>query len=101
MGRSVSDEVKQSVEKDLPRGIRAFKALAKFDPYVAGSDLTLADCAAFVHLPLISLATKLAFGRDALEDLPQVKPYLNMIGERPAFRKVSDERKAAQAALKK
>jgi hypothetical protein len=30
-----------------------------------------------------------------------VKPYLNMIGERPAFRKVSDERKAAQAALKK
>ena len=101
MGRSVSDEVRQAVEKDLPRGIRAFKALAKFDPYVAGSDLTLADCAAFVHLPLISLATKLAFGRDFLEDLPQVKPYLKMIGERPAFRKVSDERKAAQAAFKK
>jgi len=30
-----------------------------------------------------------------------VKPYLKMIGERPAFKKVNDERKAAQAAQKK
>ena len=44
--RPVSDEVKQSVEKDLMKGIRAFKALAKFEPYIAGSELTLADCAA-------------------------------------------------------
>jgi glutathione S-transferase len=100
-GRPVDEQVKQTAEKDLARGVRAFKALAKFEPYIAGKDLTLADCAAFVHLPLISLATKLAYGRDALEDLPQVKPYLKMLGERPAFSKVSDDRKAAQAALKK
>jgi glutathione S-transferase len=100
-GRPVDEEVKQSAEKDLARGVRAFKALAKFEPYIAGKELTLADCAAFVHLPLVSLATRLAYGRDVLEDLPQVKPYLQMLGERPAFRKVSDDRKAAQAALKK
>jgi glutathione S-transferase len=100
-GRPVDEEVKQTAEKDLARGVRAFKALAKFEPYIAGKELTLADCAAFVHLPLVSLATRLAYGRDVLEDLPQVKPYLQMLGERPAFRKVSDDRKAAQAALKK
>jgi glutathione S-transferase len=100
-GRPVDEQVKQSAEKDLAKGVRAFKALAKFEPYIAGKELTLADCAAFVHLPLVSLATKLAYGRDVLEDLPQVKPYLQMLGERPAFRKVSDDRKAAQAALKK
>lgn len=98
-GRSISDEVKLSVEKDLPRGVRAFCKLARFDPYVAGSELTLADCAAFVHLPLVSLATKLAFGRDFLEELPQVKPYIRMLGERPAFRQVNEDRKAAQAAM--
>jgi len=97
--RPVSDEVKQSVEKDLMKGIRAFKALAKFEPYIAGSELTLADCAAFVHLPLVSLATKHGFGRDFLDEIPQVKPYLKMLGERPAFSKVNQDRKAAQAAM--
>ena len=97
--RPVSDEVKTATEKDLAKGIRAFKTLVRFDPYIAGRELTLADCAAFVHLPLVSLATKHGFGRDFLDEMPQVKPYLRMLGERPAFRKVNEDRKAAQAAL--
>ena len=97
-GRPVDEQVKQAVEKDIAKGVRAFRALAKFDPYIAGSELTLADCAAFVHLPLVSLSTKLAYGRDVLEDLAPLKPYLKMLGERPAFRQVNEERKAAQAA---
>ena len=97
-GRPVDEQVKQAVEKELARGVRAFKALARFEPYLAGPELTLADCAAFVHLPLVSLATKLGYGRDVLEDLPQMKSYLRMLGERPAFRQVNEERKAAQAA---
>jgi len=100
-GRTVSDEVKQSAEKDLAKGLRTFRRLAKFAPHVAGAELTLADCAAFVHLPLVSLTTKIMYGRDALEDMAQVKPYLKMLGERPAFKRVNDDRKAAQAALAK
>jgi glutathione S-transferase len=100
-GRPVDEEVKRAVEKDLAKGVRAFKALAKFDPYLAGAELTLADCAAFVHLPLVSLATKIGYGRDVLEDVVPLKPYLRMLGERPAFRQVNDERKAAQAAMQK
>jgi glutathione S-transferase len=100
-GGKVSDEVKQSVQKDLAKGVRALKALAKFDPYIAGRDLTIADCAAFVHLPLVSLTTRLAYGRDVLEDIAPLKPYLKMLGERPAFNQVNQDRKAAQAALAK
>src|SRR3954470_11168839 len=90
-GRQPDEALKQAVEKDLAKGIRAFRMRAKFDPYVAGSELTLADCAAAAHLPLISLATRLAYGQDLLESMPQVKPYLKMVGERPAFRKVQDD----------
>jgi glutathione S-transferase len=97
-GRPFSDETKAEVERDVAKGVRAFKAVARFEPFVAGRELTLADCAAFVHLPLVSMATKLAYGRDALEDIPQVKPYLKMLGERPAFARVNEDRKAAQAA---
>jgi glutathione S-transferase len=94
--RDISEGTKNAVEKELAKGVRAFKALARFDPYLAGGALTLADCAAFVHLPLVSLASKLAYGRDFLEDLPQVKPCLRMLGERPAFHQVNEDRKAAQ-----
>ena len=101
-GRPADDAVKQAVQKDLPRGIRAFGVRAKFAPYVAGAELTLADCAAYVHLPLVSLATRLAYGEDVFAAaMPQVKPYLAMLGERPAFRRVTEDRKAAQAAMKK
>jgi glutathione S-transferase len=97
-GRPVDEQVKQAVEKELARGVRALKALAKFDPYIAGPALTLADCAAFAHLPLVSLATRLGYGRDVLEDVAPLKPYLKMLGERPAFARVNEDRKAAQAA---
>ena len=96
--RPATEEVKEAVGKDLAKGVRALRQLVKFDPYIAGKELTIADCAAFVHLPLVSLVGKKAFGRDLLDDWPQLKPYLTMLGERPAFKRVNDERKAAQAA---
>jgi len=95
----VSDASKQAVETELSKGLRALKGMAKFAPFIAGSELTLADCAAFVHLPLLSLSTKIVYGRDFLEDIPQVKPYVKMLAERPAFARVNEDRKAAQAAL--
>lgn len=98
-GRTITDETKQAVEKALPKGIRAFRPLAKFDPYIAGKELTFADCAAFVHLPVVSIVTKMVYGRDFLDELPQVKPYIKMLGERPAFKQVNEDRKVAQAAL--
>ena len=99
-GQPADEAVKQAVEKELLKGVRALRSRAKFDPYIGGGQLTLADCAAYVHLPLVSLATKLAYGHDMLESMPQIKPYLKMLGERAAFRQVSDDRKAAQAAMK-
>src|SRR3954471_22117019 len=92
-----SEDTRKSVEKGLQKGVRALRAIGKFSPYLAGSELTLADCAAFVSLPLVTLVSKNAFGRDLLEEIPQVKPYLKMLGERPAFARVNDDRKKAQA----
>jgi glutathione S-transferase len=99
-GQPADEAVKQAVDKDLAKGLRALGTRVKFAPFIAGPELTLADCAAFAHLPLVSLATKLAYGEDRLAPLRQLKPYLAMLGERPAFQRVNEDRKAAQAALK-
>ncbi|MGH8706391.1 MAG: glutathione S-transferase family protein [Burkholderiales bacterium] len=98
-GGTNSEGTKARAEIDVAKGVRALKAVARFDPYIAGKELTVADCAAFVHLPLVTLTTKIVYGRDFLEDVPEVKPYIKMLGERPAFARVNADRKAAQEAM--
>ena len=98
-GGTTSDDVKKEVERDLAKGVRALVSLVKFDPYIAGKTLSLADCAAFVSLPLVSMATKVTFGKDVFEGIPQVKPYLKMLGERPHFARVNADRKVAAEAV--
>jgi glutathione S-transferase len=100
-GQPPDEAVRQAVEKDLAKGLRGLAALVKFSPYIAGDQLTLADCAAFVHLPIVSAATKAAYGRDWLDDLPRWKGYVKMLEERPAFHRVNEDRKAAFAARRK
>jgi glutathione S-transferase len=94
------EDRKAAVEKDLGKGLRALMGLAKFSPFIGGAELTYADCAAYVHLPLVTLSTKTACGRDFLADQPQVKDYLKRLKARPAFAQVDEERKAYQATMK-
>lgn len=104
-GGGVSDETKKEVAQQLEKGVRSLTHLARFAPFIAGKDFTHADCAAFVHLPLLSQATKKTYGRDFLDEfLPEAKAYLKMVGERPHAQKVNADRKAAfeaYAATKK
>lgn len=92
-GGKVSDSVKERQHKLLSRYIPAFASLAKFSPYLAGDRFTLADCAAAVHLPLVSSCTKIIYGADMLADLP-VKDYLKTLSQRETVQKVNADRKA-------
>ena len=91
-GGKVSDGLKQRIRPQLERHVAAFARLAKFGPYIAGEQFTLADCAAAVHLPLVASATKIIYGQDLLAALP-VKDYLKHVGERPTVQKVNADRK--------
>jgi glutathione S-transferase len=92
-GGKVSDSVKEKIGAQLEKNVAAFATLAKFSPFVAGDSLTLADCSAVTHLPLVSGATKLVYGKDFLADLP-VRDYLKHMAERPHMQKVNADRKA-------
>ena len=92
-GGKVSDSAKEKIGDQLTKNVAAFAKLARFSPYVAGDTLSLADCAAVVHLPLVSSATKLIYGRDFLAELP-VRDYLKRMSERPALQQVNADRKA-------
>lgn len=98
-GGKVSDANKARIQKLLARNIAAFQRLAKFAPYLAGADFTLADCAAYVSLPLVALGTKAIYGQDMLQAAGiDWKSYIKLIDQRPSAQKVTADRKRDQEA---
>ncbi|WP_101048283.1 glutathione S-transferase [Macromonas nakdongensis] len=93
-GGQVSDGVKQKVAAQLDKSVAAFAQIARFAPFVAGEQFTVADCAAIVHLPLVASASKLVLGRDVLADVPGVRDYLKRMAERPQVQRINADRKA-------
>lgn len=97
-GGKVSDETKQRVGKLLKRNAAAFGKLAKFSPFIAGEEFTMADCAALAHLPLVGSASKIIYGEDVLADYP-VRDYVKMLAQRPTVQKIDIDRKANREAM--
>jgi glutathione S-transferase len=99
-GGQVTDEVKARVRKQLERNIPAFKRLAKFAPYAAGSEFTLADAAAYAALPAVAQATKAVLGEDLVAAAGiDWKAYLKLLGERPSVQRVNADRKRDLEAM--
>jgi glutathione S-transferase len=104
-GGKLEQSVIDATRKELERNVAAFAKLAKWSPYIAGDAFTVADCAAIVHLPLVSGASKAVWGEDVLAATP-ARDYVKRMGERASVQKVNADRKAnlelrAQMAAKK
>lgn len=97
-GGAVSESNQARVRALLDKNLVGFLRLAKFSPYVAGEDFTLADCSAYVSLPLIAMATKSVYGEDLLASHGiDWKSYAKLIAQRPSAQRVDSDRKADQA----
>lgn len=97
-GGTVSEAAREKVGIQLEKNIAAFAKLASFAPYVAGDSFSMADCAAIVHLPLVSSATKAIYGRDYLAELP-ARDYLARMAERPHVQRINADRKTSTAEM--
>ena len=99
-GSTVSEEVQRRVRKQLTKNIAAFKRLAKFGPYVGGDSFTIADCAAYVSLPLVAMASKKVLGEDLLVAAGiDWKAYAGLIAQRPSAQTVDADKKADAARM--
>lgn len=93
---ALSESNQARIRRDLEARIQALRQLASFGPYLAGAEFTLADCAAWVSLPLVSMATKAVYGEDLLvAGGLDIKPWMALVGARPSAQKVAADRKAA------
>lgn len=96
-GGSLPEKFTARVKGELQKSLAAFAQLAVFKPYVAGDTFTMADCAAYTHLPLAALAGKQVYGEDlVLAAGIDWKGYVKLIEQRPTAQKVAADRKADQ-----
>ena len=96
-GAALPDADKERIRKQLVKNIAAFKRIARFAPYVGGAAFTQADCAAWVSLPLVALASRIALGEDLVAAAAiDWKAYAKLIAQRPSAQKVDADRKAWQ-----
>ena len=90
----------ERVRPQIEKAIGGVKQLASFAPYIGGAQFSLADCAAYVHLPLAGLATRIVYGTDLVAAAGiDWKGYAKLIEQRPSAQKVAADRKADQAAM--
>ncbi|KAF1062624.1 glutathione S-transferase [Burkholderia gladioli] len=94
-GGTASEETQRRVEKRLVGALAAFRKMTRFAPYVLGETYGMADVAAYIHLPIVGLATKAVYGRDLVFEAGiDWKAYSKLVGERPAAQRVTADRKA-------
>ena len=93
-GGTVSEAQQARVRKLLSRNIAGFKRLARFAPFLAGEQFTMADCSGYVSLPLVSMASKAVYG-ECLLNAGGIdwKPYIARVGQRPSAQRVTADRK--------
>jgi glutathione S-transferase len=93
-GGTVSDEVKEKAKASLIKGVEALQRNGKFSPYVAGDSFTYADIMFVYSVNLAGAASKRVLGMNLLENFPQMKELMALIGERESAKKIAADQKA-------
>jgi glutathione S-transferase len=88
---AVSDEVKKIARPLLEQGLSGLRRLARFDPYIAGPELSLADFSATFHFPPVSIASKAIYGRNIIKELPAAGAHREIMAQRASVRRVQAE----------
>jgi glutathione S-transferase len=98
-GGRVSQSVKEKAREDLAAGFATLRRHAKFAPFLAGPDVTLADVLYLYSVDLaVAVAVKL-FGTDPLADWPEASALLARLNENGHAQSIARARDAGRQAF--
>lgn len=94
-GVTLPEKFVQRIGRKLEHNLVALRDRLEFKPYFGSSEFTMADCAAYTHLPTAAITTQLVLGEDLLAAHGiDWKSHAKLIEQRPSGQKVSVDRKA-------
>ena len=74
-GAPLGEEIKARVRTEWERGVKGLQRVVRFAPFIAGSTLTYADCAAYNHLQLTGILSNAIFKKNISDEVPGVGSY--------------------------
>lgn len=95
-GRPASDAEKAAVRALLERGFAALGRLAKFDPYIAGAEISYADFYFRFSVSLATVACKKTLDWNAFREIPHLQELTTLLDQRESIQQVlADQARAA------
>jgi len=94
-GAPANSRIQQQTQESLVKGVRAIRQLARFDPFIAGECLSLADLVALYSLPIADRVARTLWQGKVLEELPGAAAWLERMNERPAMKQIREDQRAS------
>ncbi|MGV3590071.1 MAG: glutathione S-transferase family protein [Gammaproteobacteria bacterium] len=98
-GRELPQHVKDASQPDARKGLVALGRLARFSPWIAGSDFTAADIVVFYSFVLSNRITQAVYGWDMLNELPGLREWFQRFEALDLAQQVLADNRAALEAL--
>ncbi len=92
-GGTVPDAIKEKSRADLEQGVSALKRRARFEPYIAGAEVSYADFVAYFSIPLANLVAQRLFEWDFMADWPELTTMMEKLGARDSIATIEASRK--------
>lgn len=86
--RPASAELKDEVKATLQKGFIALAKIAKFNPYIAGNEVTYADFYFQYSVGTATRACKNSLAWDALNEVANIKELMGLMAQRESIQKV-------------
>jgi glutathione S-transferase len=100
-GQTVDELTNKEVKRALYKGIEGITRCAKFNPYLAGEQLTAADIVFLYSADLASVVADKLFGFDLLDMAPGAKQLMANLNQREDVIKIAEDRKIGNIEFKK
>lgn len=100
-GAPLSQQAHEEVRPALEKGMAALKRMARFDPWVAGSEFSLADIALLHVMGLVLAITKPVYDWDMLEQEPELADWMQRAAAREHSQTVLAAQKKVREAMAK
>ena len=93
-GRPVDHELRKTVHKDLERGFASLSLLARFDPWLAGREMSYADFYFYFSVGLVTRVTKKALNWDTFNEVEGIRDLMSLLAERDSVKRIEADQKA-------
>jgi glutathione S-transferase len=98
-GREVAAHVKDASQPAARKGLAALGRLVKLQPWLAGSEFTLADILVFYSFTLSNRIAGMVYQWDPLQEVPGLSEWYQRMSEREVTKAVLADSKAAAEAM--